>query len=136
MNIYHPCCQLHCQSAGFYGVIHCKNACKMPEWATFLRFYTCYCSGYFLCLLHIHRGLVIIIVKFSILSNCLGPCSLPDIPKASVYSDLVDYVQSGTSVEIKCEENYVLKGHINLNCENGQWDDLPQCLSKYHKCLL
>ncbi|XP_073448996.1 coagulation factor XIII B chain-like isoform X3 [Aquarana catesbeiana] len=55
-------------------------------------------------------------------------CPPPEISNAKLLSEKRNRYESGSSVNIKCEDTFVLSGHINVKCENGQWDELPQCL--------
>ncbi|XP_077308819.1 complement factor H-related protein 1-like isoform X2 [Lithobates pipiens] len=55
-------------------------------------------------------------------------CPPPKISNAILSPEKQDGYESGSSVDIKCEDIFVLSGHINVKCENGQWDELPQCL--------
>uniref|UniRef100_A0A8C5R7K5 Sushi domain-containing protein n=1 Tax=Leptobrachium leishanense TaxID=445787 RepID=A0A8C5R7K5_9ANUR len=66
-------------------------------------------------------------------------CKLaPDVPNGRVKADHLkqDGYDSGSSVEFECDEHHSISGPINVKCENGQWSDLPQCLSKYSQNLL
>ncbi|XP_077308812.1 complement factor H-like isoform X2 [Lithobates pipiens] len=55
-------------------------------------------------------------------------CSPPVISNAIHSSEKQDGYESGSSVNIKCKDTFVLSGRINVKCENGKWDELPQCL--------
>uniref|UniRef100_A0A8C5R9E2 Sushi domain-containing protein n=1 Tax=Leptobrachium leishanense TaxID=445787 RepID=A0A8C5R9E2_9ANUR len=59
-------------------------------------------------------------------------CKLaPDVPNGRVKADHLkqDGYDSGSSVEFECDEHHSISGPINVKCENGQWSDLPQCLT-------
>ncbi|XP_077308815.1 coagulation factor XIII B chain-like isoform X2 [Lithobates pipiens] len=55
-------------------------------------------------------------------------CSPPVISNAIHSSEKQDGYESGSSVNIKCKDTFVLSGRINVKCESGKWDELPQCL--------
>ncbi|XP_018428630.1 PREDICTED: coagulation factor XIII B chain-like [Nanorana parkeri] len=55
------------------------------------------------------------------------PCLPPKISNALISPKNEDGYESGSSIDIKCDDTYVLNGHISVKCENGKWDELPQC---------
>lgn len=55
-------------------------------------------------------------------------CRPPVISNAILSSEKQDGYESGSSVNIKCKDTFVLSGPINVKCEKGEWDELPQCL--------
>ncbi|XP_040216994.1 complement factor H-like isoform X5 [Rana temporaria] len=55
-------------------------------------------------------------------------CPPPDISNAILSPKKQDGYESGSSANFKCENTFVLSGNINVKCENGKWDELPQCL--------
>ncbi|XP_040216995.1 complement factor H-like isoform X6 [Rana temporaria] len=59
---------------------------------------------------------------------CRGSCPPPDISNAILSPKKQDGYESGSSANFKCENTFVLSGNINAKCENGKWDELPQCL--------
>ncbi|KAM5148312.1 complement factor H [Mantella aurantiaca] len=54
-------------------------------------------------------------------------CLTPNIINGLTNSDKEGSFESGTYIDIKCEDQYVLIGHVRVKCENGQWDELPKC---------
>ncbi|XP_072284926.1 coagulation factor XIII B chain-like [Pyxicephalus adspersus] len=61
--------------------------------------------------------------------RCILPlfCNPPEISNGKLIPKN-DRYDSGSSVNVECEELYIHNGQNNAICENGQWSELPQCL--------
>lgn len=56
-------------------------------------------------------------------------CKTPEILNGFLRSEQQASYHSGSYVEFQCNDDYVINGRINVKCDNGQWTDLPVCLS-------
>uniref|UniRef100_A0A8C5R730 Sushi domain-containing protein n=1 Tax=Leptobrachium leishanense TaxID=445787 RepID=A0A8C5R730_9ANUR len=76
-----------------------------------------------------------------------GKCNAPpDVPNGKLTTQKQERYDTGSSVEYKCDPNFVLSGSERVSCENGQWSDPPECfpncrisledLNKYNVALL
>ncbi|XP_075143803.1 complement factor H [Leptodactylus fuscus] len=54
-------------------------------------------------------------------------CETPKVLNGFIRSEQQASYDSGSNVEFDCNEDYVIKGSINVICQNGKWDNLPVC---------
>ncbi|XP_063095969.1 coagulation factor XIII B chain [Cavia porcellus] len=57
--------------------------------------------------------------------NCKPP---PEVTNAAIIDGLLSSYTTGSSVEYKCNEYYLLKGSKTSQCEQGKWSSPPVCL--------
>lgn len=59
--------------------------------------------------------------------NCKPP---PEIANGAVVDGLLASYTTGSSVEYRCNEYYLLRGSKASHCEQGKWSSPPVCLGK------
>ncbi|CAJ0935572.1 unnamed protein product, partial [Mesorhabditis belari] len=60
--------------------------------------------------------------------KCLGVCRVPSIENGRIESYAVGaFVQSGSNVQVKCEDRHETKSLTTMSCHNASWSHLPIC---------
>ena len=64
--------------------------------------------------------------------NCNPP---PDVINGAIIGELLASYPTGSSVEYRCNEYYLLRGAKISHCEQGRWSSPPVCLGKIENTL-